>query len=55
MPRIDIEGHPAQQGAWAIGALSYRGNDAIQIELRPLLSTTRSTPAASPLLVMVNS
>ena len=51
-----LESRPSDDtGIWVIGGQSYRGDDAIEIELERLLSIAQTAPAASPLLVTVNS
>lgn len=51
-----LESRPSDDtGTWAIGGLSYRGDDAIEIELERSLNSAQAAPAASPLLVVVNS
>jgi hypothetical protein len=42
-------------GTWIVGGVSYKGDDAIEIELELQNSAAQAATVAAPLLVMVNS
>ena len=51
-----LESRPSDDtGTWVVGGVSYKGDDAIEIELERGGNTVQAAPAAGPLLVMVNS